>query len=298
MLKKLLRKYGPNPLDRLLKRAQKKGQKTFLLFWNRGLGDIALGLYAIVHRIREYIPDADITFLTRANLQGGFELLGGVHVLVGPKLKRGDVVDVVDLLYDVGVDPARYDVILENPNPTQWVQWQLGTLTPILHWQEKWDTLCQTFGLDPNETYIGAHVQTETGYANWRDWPIESWRALCEKITQSGKKVLLFGFEQDRLFDIPGVVDLRGKTPLFELLSIIKNHCSALVVPDSGISSMVYFLKEPFPIKHVSLWADPYMGILKQNVASPNPYLQHMPILGKDKNIANITVEEVYGHLC
>ena len=32
-----------------------------MLFWNRGLGDIALGLYAIVHRIRESIPDAKIT---------------------------------------------------------------------------------------------------------------------------------------------------------------------------------------------------------------------------------------------
>jgi len=60
---------------------------------------------------------------------------------------------------------------------------------------------------------------------------------------------------------------------------------------------MVYFLNETFPIKHISLWADPYMGILKQNVSSPNPFLQHIPLFGKDKNITNITVDEVYGHL-
>lgn len=297
MLKRLFQKIGPNPLDRILKKAQKKNQKTFLLFWNRGLGDIALGLYAIVHRIREMVPDAEITFLTRPNLHDGFELLGGVKILIAPKLKRKDEVDVPSLLREIGVDPQKFDVILDNPNPTYWVEWQLGTLTPILHWQEKWDSLCEKYNLDPKANYVGAHVQTETDYANWRNWPLESWQALFEKLTSQGKKVLLFGFEKNQDFEIEGVVDLRGETTLFELLSIIKNRCSGLVVPDSGVSSMTYFLKESFPIKLVSLWADPYMGILKQNVDSPNPELVHIPLLGKDKNISNISPQEVYEQL-
>jgi ADP-heptose:LPS heptosyltransferase len=292
MLKRLLRKYGPNPLDSLLKKAKAKNYKTFLLFWNRGLGDIALGLYAIVHRIRQEIPDAEITFLTRPNLHDGFLLLEGVDIKIIPHLKRGDKVDVRNL-----IDPEKYDVIIENPDPTRWVSWQLGKLTPLLHWQEKWNPLCKKYNLDPDTKYIGAHVQTETNYASWRDWPISSWHALFEKITCGGKKVLLFGFSKEPLFTIPGVIDLRGETPLFDLLSIIKNHCEALVVPDSGVSSMVYFLNEDFSIKHISLWADPYMGILKQNVVSPNKLLRHIPILGKDKDITTITPEEVYGHL-
>lgn len=292
MLKRLLRKLGPNPLDALLKRAEKKGAKTFLLFWNRGLGDIALGLFAIVHRIREKIPDAKITFLTRENLKDGFTLLSGVDVIVARGLKRGDKVDVRSL-----INPDHFDVIIENPDPSKWVTWQRGTLTPLLHWQEEWDSLCEKYGLDPNEKYVGAHVQTETNYAHWRNWPLESWQDLFQKITSSGKKVLLFGFEKDDNFAIDGVIDLRGDTPLFELLSIIKNRCEALVVPDSGVSSMVYYLNEDFPIKHISLWADPYMGILKQNVASPNKGLQHIPILGKDKDISMITAQEVYGHI-
>lgn len=297
MFKKLYRKFGPNPLDKMLKEAKARGQKNILLYWNRGLGDIALGLFAIVHRIREFIPDAKITFLTRPNLRDGFLLLGGVEILVAPQLKRGDKVDVRTLLRSIGSDPAQFDLIVENPDPTHWVKWQLGKLTPLLLWQKEWDRLCEKFNLDPSQSYVGAHVQTETNYAHWRNWPPESWTALFEKITAGGKKVLLFGFDNEPKFDIPGVIDLRGKTPLFELLSIIKNHCSALVVPDSGVSSMVYFLSEPFPITHISLWADPNMGILKQNVTSPNPYLKHVPLLGKDKNIANISVEEVYGHL-
>lgn len=289
MFKKLYRKFGPNPLDQMLK---KQNGKKILIFWNRGLGDIALGLFAIVHRIREFIPDAQITFLTRPNLRDGFLLLGGVEILVAPELKRGDKFDMRLL-----PDAVAFDLIIENPDPTHWVKWQLGKLTPLLHWKNEWDALCQKYHLDPQETYVGAHVQTETNYAHWRDWPTESWRALFEKITSSGKKVLLFGFSSEPAFDIPGVIDLRGKTPLFELLSIVKNHCSALIVPDSGVSSMVYFLNETFPIKHISLWADPNMGILKQNVASPNPQLQKIALLGKDKNIANITVDEVYEQL-
>lgn len=288
MFKKLYRKFAPNPLDQMLK---KQDGKKILIFWNRGLGDIALGLFAIVHRIRELIPDSQITFLTRPNLRDGFLLLGGVEILVAPELKRGDKFDIAL------VDPSAFDLIIDNPDPTYWVKWQLGKLTPLLHWQKEWDDLSQKFNLDPLATYVGAHVQTETSYAHWRNWPNESWTALFEKITSSGKKVLLFGFEKEPAFDIPGVIDLRGKTPLFELLSIIKNHCSALIVPDSGVSSMVYFLSETFPIKHISLWADPNNGILKQNVASPNPYLKHIPLIGKDKNISNISVEEVYGHL-
>lgn len=292
MFKKLYRQIAPNPLDQMLKKAKEREHKKILLFWNRGLGDIALGLFAIVHQIRTFIPDAKITFLTRPNLKDGFILLGGVEILVAPQLKRGDKVDVRTL-----IDTSQFDLIIENPDPTYWVKWQLGKLTPLLHWQHQWDVLCEKYDLDPNATYVGAHVQTETAYAEWRNWPNESWAALFEKITSSGKKVLLFGFGNEPPFDLPGVIDLRGKTPLFELLSIIKNRCSALVVPDSGVSSMVYFLSESFPIKHISLWADPNNGILKQNVVSPNPQLKAIPLLGKDKNIRNISVEEVYAQL-
>ncbi|NGX39873.1 MAG: hypothetical protein KR126chlam1_01210 [Chlamydiae bacterium] len=297
MIKQLLRKLTPNPLDRLLKKAEQKQTRKILLFWNRGLGDIALGLYAIVHRIREYLPRAEITFLTRENLRDGFRLLGGVEILVSPSLKRGEKPPVSELLSELGVDPEDFDLILENPNPTQWVQWQLGKLTPRLAWQKEWDGLWKKFDLDPNASYIGAHVQTETNYAHWRNWPLSSWHELFEKVTQGGKKVLLFGFEKEPAFAIPGVIDLRGDTPLFELLSIIKNRCEALVVPDSGVSSMTYFLEESFPIKLVSLWADPYMGILKQNVPSPNPELIHVPLLGENKDITNITAERVYAEL-
>lgn len=292
-LRSWLRKWRPNPLDQILERAKRKAHQRFLIFWNRGLGDIALGLYALVHHIRSEIPDAEITFLTRPDLRDGFVLLGGVEIIVAPNLKRGDQVAINTL-----TDLARFDVVIEKPDPTQWVKWQLGQLTPELNWQEKWDTLCDKYRLDSKKRYVGAHVQTETSYAHWRNWPLSSWQQLFETCVANKREVLLFGFSNHPPLNMEGVTDLRGQTSLFELLSIIKNRCEAIVVPDSGISSMVYYLKTEFPIKHISLWADPNMGILKQNVASPNPKLEHIPLLGRDKDVATITAEEVYERLC
>ncbi len=284
MFKKAWRALAPNPLDQILKRAQKQGAKRVLLYWNRGLGDIALGLFAIVYRIRTFLPDAEITFVTRPNLEGGFTLLGGVKVIVLPELKRGQ---------DIVMDTEGYDLVIERPDPTYWVKWQLGKLTPKLHWQSQWDALCERYPLKKEGRYIGAHVQTETAYATWRNWPDAHWRELFERVHRRGVEVLLFGYGNEPVFKQEGVIDLRGQTPLFELLSIIKNRCEALVVPDSGVSSMTYFLDMPFPLKIVSLWADPYMGILKQNVASPNPLLVHKPLIGPGKKIDLITPEMV-----
>ena len=54
-----------NELDRLLKKASSERKQKFLIVWNRGLGDIALGLYALVYRIKSVMPAAHIAFLTR-----------------------------------------------------------------------------------------------------------------------------------------------------------------------------------------------------------------------------------------
>jgi ADP-heptose:LPS heptosyltransferase len=298
LLKNLWRKCRPNPFDHCLKRAQKKNQKRILLTWNRGLGDIPLGLYALVFRIRQFIPDAEITFFTRQDLKDGFLLLQDVRALIGPDWRRGSPFNLEKTLHAQGLSKSFFDLIIENPDPTYWVQWQLGMLTPRLRWDFSWDRLIERFGLE-GQGYVGVHVQTETHYAYEKNWPLSHWEELFQRLTrEKGKRIILFGFEKKPHFPQEGVIDLRGETSLFEMLALIKNKCSHLIVPDSGVLSMTYYLDVDFPIHILSLWADPRQGVLKQNVASPNKELKHTPLLSREEVLANISADEVLHVFC
>lgn len=298
MFRTICRLLLPNPLDWRLRRAAKRKGSKILLGWNRGLGDIALGLYAIVHRIREFIPHAEITFLTRENLRDGFSMLKGVRVLTDPDWKRGVKQSVRKTLLKKGIDPMAFDLIIEQPSPTDWVEWQKGNLVPKLEWDSAHDDLWKAFDLPDGYTYLCVQPIAETNYGLWRNWPLERWQDLFERLEKIEKvKVLLFGFGAEPKFDFKNVIDLRGKTNLFQLLSIVKNKCKAAILPDSGILSMIYYLDASFPIQVISLWADPDHGILKQGVFSPNPELNHVPLIGDRRNLSSVSAQEVMNHL-
>lgn len=277
-----------NELERLLLKAAKKKKKKFLIFWNRGLGDIALGMYALVYKIREHVPEAEISFVTRTDLVEGFRLIENVQIIENKYLKRGEKFSP-----KIHMPSSSYDVILEAPNPTKWLSWQIGNLTPRLAWNSEWDNLWKKFQFDTSGLYIGVHVNSETVYGYEKNWSSSKWKELFEKLTEHGYKIVLFGHKKDADYKVDGVFDLRGETTLMELLSIIKNRCGFLIAPDAGVLCLTYYLDVSFPIKVVSLWADPRQGILKQKVPSPNIGLQHFPILGKDELIANISPQQV-----
>jgi ADP-heptose:LPS heptosyltransferase len=283
MLKKLWKKWGPNPFEKALRKAKSKGAKTFLIAWNRGLGDIALGLYPIMTRIREEIPDAKITFLTRPDLKDGFGLIKDIDLKIDPMWRRGILLPIPQ---DIS---SLYDVVFDKPDPSHWVAHLRGRITPKLSWDPSWDLLWQKFSV-PKDS-IAAHVQCETNYYHERNWPKEHWEELFSK--HPGPFVLL-GLKKEPRFDFSNTIDLRGELSLYEMMSVVKNRCRALIAPDSGVLSMIYYLDQRFPIHVISLWADPNHGILKQAVLSPNPSLRHTPVISKNKkNAALITSEEV-----
>lgn len=299
ILKKIWRKWAPNPFESILKSAVEKSEKRFLIAWNRGLGDVALGLYALTYRIREVIPDAEITFLTRADLKEGFSLLEGVNILASPTWKRGVAYDVSKTLTELNRDPAEFDCIISAPDPTYWVRWQLGTLTPKLRWKEEWDCLWKSFPLHEEALYIALQPQTETGsqYGYEKNWPSSHWQELIQQLSLKKEvKIILFGQQSGNMdFLNDRVIDLRGRTSLLEMLSIIKNRCQKLIVPDSGILSLSYFLDVEFPLEITSLWADPNQGVLKQSVASPNPALKHQALVAREGDLRNLNVKQVLG---
>ena len=300
MIKHLWRKYGLNPLDQMVKVAKKKGQKRVLICWNRGMGDIALGLYGLNHRIREFLPDAQITYITRTDLAEGFNLLNNIDVKVDPEWKRHVPFSLDRSLEKLDLKRTDFDLVIEKPDPTNWLIRQRGVLTPKLTWRAEWDPLCERFPIDLSKHCVGVHVQTETVYSSFnRNWPLESWKELFLRITgEKNGQVILFGFSPNPQIEIPGVIDLRGKTSLYDVLSLIKNRCQFLVLPDSGPLAMSYYLDCSFPIRIVSIWADERHGVLKHNVPSPNPHLTHIPLLSPSKrDLSSLSVERVFEQL-
>ena len=294
MIRTLKHLFIPNPLDEILSKAADRGSRKILVAWNRGMGDIALGLYPLVHRIREYLPHAEIAFLTRPDLADGFLLLDDVATLVSPSIKRGSPFSVEEELRKLGRALSEFDLVIEKPDPTRWLYPQIGKLTPRLTWKGEWDALHEKFAQPHEGPSIGVHVQTETNYNYEKNWPVAHWNSFFEQAAETlGARIFLFGFEQKPLFEGPHLVDLRGKTNLLEMLSIIKNSCTHLVVPDSGVLSLTYYLDIATPLRVVSLWADPRQGVLRQKVASPNRFFSHIPFVGKNKDTSRIPVEEV-----
>src|SRR3990167_6534736 len=98
MFKKIFKIFKKNPLDKIIKDAKKNNKKRFLLAWNRALGDIPLGLYSVVLKIKENITDAEITFLIREDLKDGFKLLEGINFITVNFWKRYVPIDLYHTL--------------------------------------------------------------------------------------------------------------------------------------------------------------------------------------------------------
>jgi ADP-heptose:LPS heptosyltransferase len=298
MMRRLVERLRGNELDRLLAAAAKRGARRVLLYWNRGLGDIALGLYALIARIRAALPGAEITVLTRTELAEPFRLMDVDRILVAPALERGAEDGFAAACRGIGIRPESFDLVMDRPDPTKWLAWQIGTVTPKLRWQDAFDSLWRRFdALAGDAPLVGAHVSSETGrfYGYVKDWPAESWRALFARIGEEQRaKVVLFGLSSHVRYDSPGTIDLRGGTTFLEMLSVIRNRCSVLVAPDGGVLTMAYYLDVDHPLTMVSLWADPRQGVLKQRVASPNPRLRHVPLIGAGEDVSRIPVDDVY----
>lgn len=289
MLKRLF-----NPYDRMLKRAARKGARRVLLCWNRGLGDIPLGVFGLVHRIREFIPEAEVCIVTRANLEDGFRMLPGITLFVDPTWERWKPFDIDATLRTFGEARERFDLIVEKADLKHWLKRQIGRLTPRLEWNPAWDRYAERFSFPTKPRTIAVHLHTETGYALWRNWPVEHWRALFAHLEkEEDTQLLLFGVTREHVFPQSNIIDLRGKTSLYEMLALIKNRCTHLIAIDGGVLAMCYYLDCAFPLHVVTLWANREHGILRQNVRSPNPQLVHTPVVAPRNDLRTLSVERV-----
>ena len=273
--------------DRTLRDAVRSGRHRFVFGWNRGLGDIALGLVPLFLRIREADPCARIEVVTREDLAQPFELAGVDAIHVVASLARGQPVDLSSI---AGPDAVAF----ADPDPTRWLEGRRRERPPRLSWRPQWNALADLVADDRNVVTVGAHVASETAqyYGYVKDWPAERFAALLSRFPENVRFVL-FGNEARATFTQPNVVDLRGRTSFLELLSVLRNRCRILVAPDSGVLTAAYYLDETFPLDVISLWSDPRQGVRKQGCDSPNALLRHVAIDGAREDVRNIEVDTV-----
>lgn len=286
-LRRLWYSIKPNPLDQKIDKWSQAHLFSILIIWNRGLGDIPIALYAVIWRIRQKIPDAKITFLTRPDLWEGFLLLEKVSVIVDPAMKRGE---------PFSYEPYKKiaDAILDEVDVDRHLCWQEGFLKPSLQWNEKWDHLKDRFNLEGEYVAIHAHSETDQFYGRSKNLQTERIQSLISQISSHyGKKIILFGHQKNFHAPSDQVVDLRGQTGLLELLCIVQHHCRYMIAPDSGILCITYYLNRAFPIRIVSLWGNPYAGVLRVKAPSPNPLLEHKPLFGRKKEVSQITNRQI-----
>ncbi len=285
------------PFERTLDAATRAGTRDFVFGWNRGLGDIALGLVPLFRRIRAAVPAARIEVYTRDELVAGFALTDCDAVHAVPGLARGPAVDVAAAAAALGRALPANAVIFADPDPTRWLDGQRTTYPPLLRWDARWDTLADAIVAPaPAGITIGAHVSSETAryYGYVKDWPVAHWRALVARYRDRGDlRWLLFGHAPESTIAGENVIDLRGRTDLASLLAVIRTRCRVLIAPDSGILTLAYYLAGTQDLDVISLWSDPRQGVLKQRCPSPNPRLVHTPLVGPDEDVRALPVERV-----
>lgn len=285
------------PFDRALVLATRAGQRDFVFGWNRGLGDIALGLAPLFARIRAHIAGSRIILVTRPDLADMAALADVDDVVIVDALARDAPLDPLAEAQARGITFRGEPVVFANADPTRWLDGQRTAFPPRLAWKPAFDALASRFAVpDEGRIVIGAHVNSETAqyYGYVKDWPDASWRELIARFPAArGVHWILFGNAPTPPLAFANVTDLRGQTTLLELLALATTRCRVLIAPDSGILTAVYYLDRAQPLEMISLWSDPRQGILKQGCPSPNPSLHHRPLLGPNDDVRQLRVDDV-----
>jgi ADP-heptose:LPS heptosyltransferase len=283
--------------DRALRGAGERRHPAFLFGWNRGLGDVGLGLVPYFLRIRRAFPGARIEAITRPDLAQVFELAQADAVHTVPGLARGERLDVRAEARRLALDLSAYAGVFENPDLARWSQTIGDEIPPRLHWQDRFDDLARRFTeLEEPGPWVGIHASSETArfYRYVKDWPSDRWPRLFACVrSQVPARFVLFGSAPEPDLENEHVVDLRGRTSLLEALAVVRTRCRALVAPDSGILSVAYLLDAQFDLDLISIWADPRQGVLRHPRASPNARLRHLPIVATGEDVGNISVEDL-----
>lgn len=300
-LRSIADRFGGEPYERALADGVRRQYTRVVFYWNRGLGDIALGLVPMFARAAARLPHARLEVVTRAELAEPFRLTAARAIHVVPGLERAERISAATACARLPADPRQGALAIDAPDPTRWLAIARHPAPPRFHWSAEFDALAAPLvdRGDPRP-WIAVHASTETAqhYGYVKDWPADAWRALFDAAARRHDvRFVLLGHARAPALDGPNVVDLRGRTGFLQMLALVRTRCCALIAPDGGILNAVYFLDAVFPLTVVSLWSDPRQGLLKRHVPSPNPRLVHVPLVGAGFDVRAIAPDDVLGTL-
>src|SRR4030095_3555432 len=149
-------------LDRAVRRAAAGPRRDFLFFWNRGLGDIALGLVPAFARVRRDVPGARVIVVTRPELKEPVALNDADSVRTTAGLARGERVTLADLRAIAGPELDRCAAVFEDPDVNRWLLGRRHEFSPLLRRRPAWCPLSDRVApAAAGGVYVGAHVSAE-----------------------------------------------------------------------------------------------------------------------------------------
>ena len=222
---------------------------AFIMF--RTLGDICMAT-TVVHAVKLKNPDSEIHFITQAQ---------NVHLLEGnPDISKVIVkenyfeanVFCAENKYDqvlrVGM-ATNYDSIwhhLDKHNKQHLVEWYAKragiealddkniyiymNANDVADVDDYWEDVPKDKKYVVMHTTSGVHGNISVPS---RDWPIEKFTELAQKLISKGYGIIQIGAFMDKKIQIPGVIHLTGKMTFKQNGELIK-RCSGYIGVDSG----------------------------------------------------------------
>ena len=279
-LRNIWRSVTPNPFTQKLKK--QNSQAKILLFWNRGLGDIPLELYPLIKTIYKYCPMAEISVITRKDLIEGFYLLDfSLKIYESPRLirKQEECYDLI--LEDLGLIQEDFNLIFNRPDPAYWVKKEKKHFAPKLSWKS---SFYKSYPIDTAKPLALLHIHSETVYGFEKNLPSTTWEFIIEDLKAKGYFTIAIGHSPQ--IKTACDLDLRGKTSLFEFLSLMHDGKCLFIGPDSGLLNILYYLDVQKPWHLISFWANPRVGLLNYPATTFNKKLIHKYYLAPLENLS------------
>jgi hypothetical protein len=279
-LRNIWRSVTPNPFTQKLKK--QNSHAKILLFWNRGLGDIPLELYPLIRTIYKYCPKAEISVITRKDLIEGFYLLDfPLKIYESPLLIRKQQERYDLILEGLGFIQDDFDLIFNRPDPAYWIKKEKKHFAPKLSWKS---SFYKSYPIDTAKPLALLHIHSETVYGFEKNLPSTTWEFVIEDLKSKGYFTIAIGHSPQ--IKTACDLDLRGKTSLFEFLSLMLNRKCLFIGPDSGLLNILYFLDIQEPWLLVSFWANPRVGLLNYPATTSNKRLTHKYHLAPLENLS------------